>query len=125
MHLNSKTPGMQIYMRSKLVLIAVAQNNLKVVSHKAKRCGNLILNTSNKLGSYKQKKWRTYKHHKRKWRHNSIKTPTQKPYDVNRSKTSKLINQKSRDEIARERKKYVNANEATWECFLKKVIYKD
>ena len=35
-HFNGKTPGVQIHMRSKLVLVAVAQNNLKVVSHKAK-----------------------------------------------------------------------------------------
>ena len=125
MHFNGKTPGMQIHMRSKLVLIAVAQNYLKVVSHKAKSCGNLILNTGNELGTHKQKKRRAYKHHKHKRRHNSVETPAQETNDVDGSKASKLVNQESRDEIARERKEYVDTNEATWKRVLKKVIYED
>ena len=74
-HFNGKTPGVQIHMRSKLILVAVAQNYLKVVSHKTKSCSNLILNTGNKLGTYKQKKWRADQYHKHKWRHNSVETP--------------------------------------------------
>ena len=124
-HFNGKTPGVQIHMRSKLVLVAVAQNYLKVVSYKAKSCGNLILNAGNKLGSHKQKKWCAHEHHKHKRRHNSVETPAQKSNDVDRSKASKLVNQKSCDEIARERKEYVDANEATWKRVLKKVIYED
>ena len=124
-HFNSKTPGVQIHMRSKLVLVAVAQNNLEVISYKAKSCGNLILNAGNKLGSHKQKKRRAYEHHKHKRRHNSVESPAQKSNDVDRSKASKLVNQKSCDEIARERKEYVDANEAAWKRVLKKVIYKD
>ena len=112
-------------MRSKLILVAVAQNYLKVVSHKAKSCGNLILNTGNELGAHKQKKRRAHKHHKHKRRHNSVETPTQESNDVDGSKASKLVNQKSRDEIARERKEYVDTNEAAWKRVLKKVIYED